>query len=609
MVVPSDTVWSEKEIVSNEIDSSQDMHHGGPYCISQSTRVQLLQDDGMTWGMRLLDTGREDGNVIQFREPVPNDDTQELSYETKKLHVVLGGDIEFLNTVLGMQSCSASFPCNLCLIALATLKERLKDMESADPRSASQHKQKLEKVLEGATVKLQKELAKTNHSVIREPLIPADTDRVLLAVLHIILGVTKKIWDILVLAVQKVDDDEDKGQRKLLTEVRNILIAEADRLDAEQEASRAQFVEAEKNKSDAWKLLSDERMKEPYNTAEVTRLAMIHKEACKALKERKKEHKEIDKTAHSSVLSAVKEINTYLKGCRGKFESILEKVIGLTPILARHNPFYSGSFNGNDCFRLMQNYLVLFQKLREGAEDEDKGVRKKIEDISDGLEEVFAAWAEVLPLLRKVEKLEPNERATLLDSIDEFWDAYVDKSDGSITIKIHMLRDHVKKQLNAYGTIGLFVEDSVESIHAIVNILARRYAALDPERRSTQVMRALAMRNQMSLSKLSRMKEAGIDISKKRKRKQGERTVENIEEVYAAALDPAVASAAKSFLNVVQSPDAEPSEYFSKVSCAYCRDYLGEDVNVPSAYWPLHQQLCHEDVGDKFVSGKKQKRE
>jgi hypothetical protein len=89
---------------------------------------------------------------------------------------------------------------------------------------------------------------------------------------------------------------------------------------------------------------------------------------------------------------------------------------------------------------------------------------------------------QLLPLLCKVEKLEANEHTTLFKSIAEFWDAYVDKSNRSITIKIHMLHDHVEKQLKTYGTIRLFAEDSVKSIHVIVNILAHWYAVLDPER-------------------------------------------------------------------------------------------------------------------------------
>ena len=541
--------------------------------------------------------------------PIPNEAIDKLLQRTKKLHVVLGGDIEFLNTVLGLQSCSASFPCNLCLVAHATLKERLKNMQSADPRTTDQHKHNLEEVLKEETVKMKKEHVKTNQSVIREPLIPADPDRVLLAVLHIILGTTKKIWDILVLEVQKVDDEEDNGQHKLLTHIRDILIVEADHLDTEQEAIRAQFVEAEKNKLDAWKLVGDERLKEPYNVAEVVRMTAIHKDACNIMRQRKKDQQAFDKTAHLSILSAVNEINMYLKGCHRKYESVLKKVIGLAPILARHNPFYSGSFNGNDCFCLMKNYELLFQKLQKAAEDEDDGVKEKVEDILSRLKEIFAAWAEILPLLHTTQKLEPNEHTTLLNSIAEFRDAYMDKSKGSITIKIHMLFNHVKKQLNKYGTIGLFVEDSVKSIHAIVNILAHWYAALNPERRSTQVMRALAMWNKTSISKLSRKKDDGKDIQRKRKRDQGGRTVENIEEVHAAALDPAVTFASQSFLNVVQSPTTEPLEPFSNETCACCHEFLGEDVSIPSVYMPLHQQLCHIDVGMRFTPGKKQKRE
>jgi hypothetical protein len=33
--------------------------------------------------------------------------------------------------------------------------------------------------------------------------------------------------------------------------------------------------------------------------------------------------------------------------------------------------------------------------------------------------------------------------------------------------------------LDLYGTIGFWAEDAVESIHSILNVLIRRYAALD----------------------------------------------------------------------------------------------------------------------------------
>jgi hypothetical protein len=91
-----------------------------------------------------------------------------------------------------------------------------------------------------------------------------------------------------------------------------------------------------------------------------------------------------------------------------------------------------------------------------------------------------------------------------------------------------------------------------------VNILAHWYAALNPEMRLTQVLRALALWNKTSISKLLRMKDTRKDSSKNWKSTQGERTVKNIEEVHAATLNPAVTSAAKSFLGAIQSPAAEP---------------------------------------------------
>jgi len=55
------------------------------------------------------------------------------------------------------------------------------------------------------TIMKQKEAAKMNESTIEKPLIPIDFDCILIAVLHIILGVTKKLWDLLICDVQKIE--------------------------------------------------------------------------------------------------------------------------------------------------------------------------------------------------------------------------------------------------------------------------------------------------------------------------------------------------------------------------------------------------------------------
>lgn len=85
-----------------------------------------------------------------------------------------------------------------------------------------------------------------------------DSSPVLLAILHIMIGITKKLFNIIVLEVQGVDDEQDSGQQNKLEQVRNILLAEASLMQQKEEAAQASFEEADKNRANAWKLVSEE---------------------------------------------------------------------------------------------------------------------------------------------------------------------------------------------------------------------------------------------------------------------------------------------------------------------------------------------------------------
>ncbi len=102
--------------------------------------------------------------------------------------------------------------------------------------------------------------------------------------------------------------------------------------------------------------------------------------------------------------------------------------------------------------------------------------------------------------------MSPLEQLSLLSSIDAFNDAYVDKCKGTITIKMYHLVHHLKEVLEKYGTIGLFTEDAMESIHAIVNELARQYSLLDYTRRAQQTVRVLASRKKNNVTQRKVMK-------------------------------------------------------------------------------------------------------
>ena len=221
-----DSLWKDAQTVTSSIEShpsSLGAHTGGPYHICSTTQMQLLEEDGLVWGLRLLDTKIDNQSVLRFRTPRVSSSLTKVTYKTFELHCVLGGDMAFLNTVLGLQSCSASFPCNLCMMRLSNLRYRKKDMHDApnapQARTKEQHQQHLANVMKESAPAKQREASKCNGSVIRPALVPAHFSRVLIAVLHIILGVTKKFFDNLTYDLQDIDSGGECGERMKLVQV------------------------------------------------------------------------------------------------------------------------------------------------------------------------------------------------------------------------------------------------------------------------------------------------------------------------------------------------------------------------------------------------------
>mmetsp|Transcript_5390 Transcript_5390/g.7945 ORF Transcript_5390/g.7945 Transcript_5390/m.7945 type:complete len:86 (-) Transcript_5390:1069-1326(-) len=64
-----------------------------------------------------------------------------------------------------------------------------------EPQTHKQFNSQLAEVAKGSTLTDKRKRAKRNGSVIQEPLIPISFDRIMLPILHIILGIIKKLWD------------------------------------------------------------------------------------------------------------------------------------------------------------------------------------------------------------------------------------------------------------------------------------------------------------------------------------------------------------------------------------------------------------------------------
>ncbi len=105
---------------------------------------------------------------------------------------MLTADIEFLHTVLGLQSCSAMYPCFICLIKLDQLRKE-RSTSNGEDRTPEIFAAHLAEVLQCSSWNEKKKKARVCGSVIQKALIPIHIDRVMLPVLHLILGIVKKL--------------------------------------------------------------------------------------------------------------------------------------------------------------------------------------------------------------------------------------------------------------------------------------------------------------------------------------------------------------------------------------------------------------------------------
>mmetsp|Transcript_28455 Transcript_28455/g.66784 ORF Transcript_28455/g.66784 Transcript_28455/m.66784 type:complete len:240 (+) Transcript_28455:289-1008(+) len=79
--------------------------------------------EGKVWGIASLEDEQDGmgiGNLHKFDREIP---IELVEIKPCKLLSLLGGDIEFLHTVLGLQSCSSTWPCLHCLIKLEDLRK------------------------------------------------------------------------------------------------------------------------------------------------------------------------------------------------------------------------------------------------------------------------------------------------------------------------------------------------------------------------------------------------------------------------------------------------------------------------------------------------------
>jgi hypothetical protein len=82
-----------------------------------------------------------------------------------------------------------------------------------------------------------------------------------------------------------------------------------------------------------------------------------------------------------------------------------------------------------------------------------------------------------------------TERAYLITYFEEFGELFTNNTTKNPTPKMHSLFPHVEACLKKYGTVGLFAEDYIEVIHALVNSIVTGFQYLDEKSQTKQVLR------------------------------------------------------------------------------------------------------------------------
>jgi hypothetical protein len=184
-----------------------------------------LKDSNDIAGLTFIDASGCVIGVTKLNKIIQKEDLKDLIFEQFSIHLVLNADLEFLHTILGLQSCSATYPRCLCLVRLNELRQG-RSIGCGALRSRDQMITHLEEVSKRSSIAQKKKLAQKNGSVIREALILISLDRIMLPILHIILGVVRKLWDNLVVDIHDIESNWSQ-EIKMLAEARDNLAKHA----------------------------------------------------------------------------------------------------------------------------------------------------------------------------------------------------------------------------------------------------------------------------------------------------------------------------------------------------------------------------------------------
>jgi hypothetical protein len=202
----------------------------------------------------------------------------------------------------------------------------------------------------------------------------------------------------------------------------------------------------------------------------------------------------------------------------GPLSTVLQQ--GVSELGVQEQAFFQ-KLIGNHCEKLLKNYEGVFDALKEKTATLDEETKSKFASFIKKASERWEHLATISLLSLKAEILSEEEIARFCEAADAYQDLIInfdffdedeeDEDDDDelaspfaadkpkpttkkAPLKPHMYT-HMKELARTHKTIGMFSESPFESIHAMMNAIARAYLGIkDPVKQMLAVRKGLAAR-------------------------------------------------------------------------------------------------------------------
>ncbi len=384
-----------------------------------------------------------------------------MEWNKKKIVTIGSGDIDFICKSLGLAGASGTYPCYQCVVPKTEMQKKPKDRKKEYPE------RKLERLREKHKEFLNAGGNRNNQAeyenVVDDIVVPIEPKKWCPPGLHMTMGGVQRYHGHVRIDVSGLDLDIGNDLAHFHWTVGNSQFDKYISLKKDLIIIEERLLEIDDEIDD----LLDDGCDETVPQAQASELfEQLHEEQI-ILEERK---------------AILESKLAFPKKGTGPLADSLDKALNKFGI--ERQAYHGSCFVGNHCHKYLQeevytgvlDEMVATCKTLTGNPD----IIERAEAIKEKYTETFKLYSAVYKMTSHSNYIPETEHTNIQDAIDKFM-AHYRKTfpDSSIPLKLHLMEDHMVPWLKEFPFgFGLMGEQGSESVHAQVNRIKRRYAAM-----------------------------------------------------------------------------------------------------------------------------------